>query len=68
MPASKSAKVKTVVQEVAVALALLPPAAEHAPWLADVALWVAVALTVFTGVQYVAAGSRAATTAGSLGR
>ena len=68
VPASKSAKVKTVVQEVAVALALLPPAVEHAPWLADVALWAAVALTVYTGVQYVVAGSRAATTAGSHAR
>jgi CDP-diacylglycerol---glycerol-3-phosphate 3-phosphatidyltransferase len=68
VPATQLAKVKTVVQEVAVALALLPPAAEHAPWIADSILWLAVVLTVITGVQYVSAGSRAATTAGSLSR
>ena len=54
------AKVKTVVQEVAVGLALLPASAEHAPWLADTTLWIAVVLTLFTGVQYLSEGRRAA--------
>jgi hypothetical protein len=40
--------------------------ATDATWIANGALWVAVVLTVVTGVQYVAAGSRSATTAGSL--
>jgi CDP-diacylglycerol---glycerol-3-phosphate 3-phosphatidyltransferase len=59
VPARFSAKVKTVVQEVAIGLALLPLAADHAPDLAIVALWLAVALTVGSGVQYLIEGSRA---------
>jgi CDP-diacylglycerol--glycerol-3-phosphate 3-phosphatidyltransferase len=62
VPASKGAKVKTVVQEVAVGLALLPTF-ERELWVADAVLWAAVVLTVATGVQYVADG-RAATRRG----
>jgi CDP-diacylglycerol--glycerol-3-phosphate 3-phosphatidyltransferase len=58
VPATRSAKVKTVVQEVAVGLALLPLTADHR-WIAGTVLWTAVVLTVTTGVQYVQAGSRA---------
>ena len=51
IPARWWAKVKTVVQQVAVALALLPPTASH-PGIADVVLWASVGLTMFTGGQY----------------
>lgn len=57
VPASKLAKVKTVTQEVAVGLAILPLTADRR-WVATSVLWAAVVLTVITGVQYVAAGSR----------
>jgi len=58
VPASKGAKVKTVVQALAVGLAICP-ATDQVEWLADTFLWVAVVLTVATGIQYVAEGSRA---------
>ena len=59
VPARYAAKVKTVVQEVAVGFALLPLAADHAPWIADSLLWIAVVLTVVTGINYVTEGTRA---------
>ena len=65
VPASWWAKVKTVVQEVAVGLALLPTF-EHQLWVADTALWLAVILTVTTGIQYLAEGRRCTRTTGSL--
>lgn len=68
VPATLLAKVKTNAQQVAVGLALLPWTAERATWMATSVLWVAVVLTVVTGIQYVQAGSRSATTAGSLGK
>lgn len=63
VPARPLAKVKTVVQELAVALALIPWTVEH-PGLADATLWLAVALTSFTGAQYLLDGRSAATTLG----
>jgi CDP-diacylglycerol--glycerol-3-phosphate 3-phosphatidyltransferase len=60
IPARRSAKVKTVFQEVAVGFALLPPAQAHADWIADAVLWVAVALTLISGVQYLQDGRRSA--------
>jgi CDP-diacylglycerol--glycerol-3-phosphate 3-phosphatidyltransferase len=65
VPATALAKAKTVTQEVAVGFGLLPITATDATWVATVVLWGAVVLTVVTGVQYVMAGSRFATTAGS---
>jgi CDP-diacylglycerol--glycerol-3-phosphate 3-phosphatidyltransferase len=59
IPARYAAKVKTVVQEVAVGLALLPLAVDHASWLATLTLWAAVALTVWTGISYVTDGAKA---------
>jgi CDP-diacylglycerol--glycerol-3-phosphate 3-phosphatidyltransferase len=64
VPASSWAKVKTVVQEVAVGLALVPTF-EHQLWVADTVLWVAVVLTLITGVHYLADGRRATRTTGS---
>ena len=58
IPARRSAKVKTVFQEVAVGFALLPPTAERAEWIADAVLWVAVVLTLVSGVQYLQDGRR----------
>jgi CDP-diacylglycerol--glycerol-3-phosphate 3-phosphatidyltransferase len=66
VPASSTAKAKTVVQELAVGFALLPTTADDHLWVAQGLLAVAVVLTVVSGVQYVVAGSRAATTSGSL--
>jgi CDP-diacylglycerol--glycerol-3-phosphate 3-phosphatidyltransferase len=65
IPATNLAKAKTVVQQLAVGFALLPPTADHARWIGITLLWVAVVLTTVTGVQYVQAGSRLATRSGS---
>lgn len=63
VPARTLGKVKTVVQEVAVALALLPITAD-ADLLASGVLWAAVALTLVSGAQYLLDGHAAATTLG----
>jgi CDP-diacylglycerol---glycerol-3-phosphate 3-phosphatidyltransferase len=65
VPATGWAKVKTVVQAVAVGLALTPPVADGALWLASSVLWVAAALTLLTGAQYLASGSRATAAGGA---
>lgn len=65
VPATVLAKAKTVVQQMAVGFALVPITGTDVTGLAEAVLWTAVALTVVTGVQYVVAGSRSATTAGS---
>ncbi len=65
VPATTLAKAKTVTQELAVGFGLLPLTATDATWVAGALLWVAVGLTVVTGAQYVAAGSRFATTLGN---
>jgi CDP-diacylglycerol--glycerol-3-phosphate 3-phosphatidyltransferase len=62
IPATGMAKLKTLVQALAVGFALMPPFAENAPWVANTLLWVAVGLTVVSGAQYLVAG-RSATTA-----
>ncbi len=64
IPARTSAKVKTLVQGIAILLALAPPVATH-PTVLSVAVWVAVALTLVTGVQYLVDGRRAARAIGS---
>jgi CDP-diacylglycerol---glycerol-3-phosphate 3-phosphatidyltransferase len=58
VPAKKLAKVKTVAQQFAVGFALLPLTARRAHWIAVDLLWIAVVLTVFTGLQYYAAARR----------
>lgn len=60
MPARQLAKVKTVVQDVAVGLALFPLTADDEPWLATGFLWAAVVLTLVSGAQYLLDGRRAA--------
>jgi CDP-diacylglycerol--glycerol-3-phosphate 3-phosphatidyltransferase len=61
IPARRTAKWKTVVQDLAVGLALLPAVGDHHAGIARVVLWVAVALTLYTGAEYLRdARSRAA--------
>jgi len=63
VPARLSGKVKTMVQEMAVGFALLPLTGDY-HLLATVTLWVAVALTWFSGAQYLVDGRGAATRLG----
>ena len=53
LPASRLAKIKTVSQQLAVAFALLPLTAVDATWLWQTALWLAVVLSVVSGLQYI---------------
>ena len=52
MPASKTAKVKTVSQQIAVGFALAPFAVVDHTWTFVVLMWVAVALTLLSAGQY----------------
>jgi CDP-diacylglycerol--glycerol-3-phosphate 3-phosphatidyltransferase len=52
VPASKLGKYKTVAQQFAVAFALFPPTALDATWLWNGLLWIAVALALISGAQY----------------
>jgi CDP-diacylglycerol--glycerol-3-phosphate 3-phosphatidyltransferase len=63
IPARGTAKVKTVVQGVAVAVALCPPVAGGASWLVGTVLWAAVVLTLVSGAQYLLDGREARTPA-----
>lgn len=63
IPARTSGKLKTIIQELAVALAIFPPLADHTGPAVTV-LWVAVALTWISGVQYLLDGRSATTTLG----
>ena len=57
IPARRSAKLKTVVQDLAVGCALMPAVADH-PGIAKTVLWMAVCLTLYTGAQYLLDGRR----------
>jgi len=59
MPARMGAKVKTVVQSIAVGFALLPLTTDDHRWVANVWLWAGVALALFTGAQYLLDGRKA---------
>jgi CDP-diacylglycerol--glycerol-3-phosphate 3-phosphatidyltransferase len=59
IPARNSAKLKTLLQDIAIGMCLAPSLADHHGILAA-GIWVATALTVFTGVQYFVDGRRAA--------
>lgn len=52
VPATKLAKWKTFVQLWAIGFAVMPPLATSAHWVATLTLWLAVALTVWTGWSY----------------
>jgi CDP-diacylglycerol--glycerol-3-phosphate 3-phosphatidyltransferase len=59
VPARNSAKFKTLLQDIAIGMCLAPPLATHQSIL-DAGIWVATAMTVFTGAQYFVDGRRAA--------
>jgi CDP-diacylglycerol--glycerol-3-phosphate 3-phosphatidyltransferase len=52
IPARRTAKFKTAVQDLAVGLAVLPGIGDDHPSVARITLWVAVALTLYTGYEY----------------
>ena len=58
IPARTTAKVKTLLQDLAIGLCLAPPLATHQGVL-SAAIWVATAMTVFTGGQYYLDGRKA---------
>jgi CDP-diacylglycerol---glycerol-3-phosphate 3-phosphatidyltransferase len=64
IPARTTAKVKTLLQDVAIGLCLAPPLAMHRGVL-SAAIWAATAMTVFTGGQYYLDGRRAARRSGT---
>jgi len=53
VPASKIAKWKTFVQQLAVGFAIMPPTALDAKWLWNGLLWISVALALISFGQYV---------------
>ena len=57
MAARRLGKWKATIQYFAVAAALFPPTA-GTPWVADTALWVAVVLTVVSGIDLVVSSTR----------
>ncbi|MEJ5254152.1 MAG: CDP-diacylglycerol--glycerol-3-phosphate 3-phosphatidyltransferase [Acidimicrobiales bacterium] len=61
VPARPSAKAKTLTQALAVGAAVMPWLRPH-PWVASSLLWLAVALALVSGAQYLLDGRRAATT------
>lgn len=63
VPARTLGKAKTIVQELALALALFPPLEDHGGWSVAM-LWLAVVLTYVSGAQYLLDGRSAATTLG----
>jgi CDP-diacylglycerol--glycerol-3-phosphate 3-phosphatidyltransferase len=65
IPARLTAKVKTLVQGIAVLLCLTPSVAPHHRVL-NVAVWVAVAFTLFTGGQYLLDGRSASRAEGDV--
>ena len=58
IPARKTAKIKTLFQDLAIAVVVLPPTASLV-WFQVAILWAAVALTLWTGVEYYVDGKRA---------
>ncbi len=58
IPARQSAKLKTFLQDIVVALAVLPPVGLHHVGLVRDLLWVAVAVTLYTGLEYLHDGRR----------
>jgi CDP-diacylglycerol--glycerol-3-phosphate 3-phosphatidyltransferase len=64
VPARQTAKVKTALQSIAVALAVVPVFADIW-WPADIVLWASVVMAVVSAAQYALDGRRALTTLGS---
>lgn len=62
IPARSSAKAKTFLQDAVVALAFLPPVGLHHAVVVHWLLWVAVAVTLYTGAEYAFDGRRVLST------
>jgi CDP-diacylglycerol--glycerol-3-phosphate 3-phosphatidyltransferase len=60
VPASRTAKWKTLAQQLAVGFAIMPGVSLHAKWLWKGCLWLSVLLAVVSGVQYLARARRSA--------
>lgn len=58
IPARQTAKLKTLLQDIVVGLALMPPIGEHHVSVVRDLLWVAVAITLYTGFEYLHDGRR----------
>jgi CDP-diacylglycerol---glycerol-3-phosphate 3-phosphatidyltransferase len=58
IPARQTAKVKTLLQDLVVGLALIPPIGEHHLGAVRALLWAAVAITLYTGFEYLQDGRR----------
>jgi CDP-diacylglycerol--glycerol-3-phosphate 3-phosphatidyltransferase len=58
IPARKSAKLKTLVQDLAIGVVIIPPLA-HQHTLQVAMIWFACALTLYTGAEYLLDGRRA---------
>jgi len=59
IPASRLAKWKTFVQDWAIAFCVLPICAHHT-WIGVTTIWIAVAMTLYTGWKYYVDGKRVA--------
>jgi CDP-diacylglycerol--glycerol-3-phosphate 3-phosphatidyltransferase len=64
IPARNSAKLKTFVQDLAVGVCIAPPLVHHHE-VAVVVIWIAAALTLISGVQYLVDGRHAFKEAGA---
>jgi CDP-diacylglycerol---glycerol-3-phosphate 3-phosphatidyltransferase len=60
VPARPLAKLKTASQDVAIGLILLPPTGLYHRWVGHTLLWVAVALALISGAQYLLDSRRSA--------
>lgn len=60
VPARPTAKVKTLLQALAVGAALMPTLTDHW-WIANALLWASVFMALFSGFEYLRDGRRAAT-------
>jgi CDP-diacylglycerol---glycerol-3-phosphate 3-phosphatidyltransferase len=58
IPARRNAKIKTLIQDFAIAFVVLPLTA-NLTWLHLATIWLAAAITVYTGVEYYLDGKRA---------
>jgi CDP-diacylglycerol--glycerol-3-phosphate 3-phosphatidyltransferase len=66
VPARPLAKIKTIVQDFAVAFAIMPVIGARHLAVAKACLWAAVVLTVWSGAQYLVDGMRAGTETGRI--
>ena len=57
IPASRLAKWKTFVQDWAIAFCVLPICAHHT-WIGVTTIWIAVAMTLYTGLKYYVDGKK----------